>query len=187
MTRMAGLLAALVAALFLGACAGPPKSSRLSVDDIEVTAQELSAKLTGSDFLANRNADSPRMIVALTKVENLTTDVIPEADEWYIMTRVRASRSMEALKRLKNIVFVVPIEHIRGGAAQASEFDQLVAQGRKPTHEMSATFRSSVRAKGENRTDVYMCDLRITDLTTRELSFADSVEFKKTAVGKAYD
>ncbi|MFA6045521.1 MAG: hypothetical protein WC718_11095 [Phycisphaerales bacterium] len=176
-----------LAAISLGACAGAPKSSRLSVDDVEFTAQELSAKLTDSKFLADRDSESPRMVVAINKVENLTTDVIPEADEWYIMERVRGSRSMEALKRLKNIVFVVPIDHIRGGQAQASEFDRLVALGRKPTHEMSATFRSAVRSSGEHRTDAYLCEMRITDLTSRELVFLESVEFKKTAVGKAYD
>lgn len=176
-----------VAASVLGGCAGAPKSSRLSVGDIEFTAQELSAKLTDSTFLADRNGESPRMVVAINKVENLTTDVIPEADEWYIMERVRGSRPMEALKRLRNIVFVVPIDHIRGGQAQASEFDRLVALGRRPTHEMSATFHSAVRSSGENRTDVYLCEMRITDMTSRELVFLESVEFKKTATGKAYD
>lgn len=178
---------ALLASMVLGACVGAPKSSRLSVDDVEFTAKELSAKLTDSKFLADRNGDSERMVVAINKVENLTTDVIPEADEWYLMERVRGSRPMEALKRLKSIVFVVPIDHIRGGQAQASEFDKLVALGRAPTHEMSATFRSAVRSKGEDRTDAYLCEMRITDLTTRELVFLESVEFKKTAVGKAYD
>lgn len=174
-----------LAGVVAGGCASEPRSSRLSVDDVEFTAQELSAKLTDSKFLADRSSQSPRMVVAINKVENLTTDVIPEADEWYIMERVRDSRPMEALRRLKNIVFVVPIDHIRGG--QASEFDTLVAMGRKPTHEMSATFRSAVRSSGENRTDAYMCDMKITDLATRELVFGESVEFKKTAVGKAYD
>ncbi|CAG0996590.1 hypothetical protein PHYC_02602 [Phycisphaerales bacterium] len=182
----AGLLCSMIAAALLAACASAPKSSRLAVDDIEYTAEELAAKLSSSDFLLDRTADSPRISIAITKVENLSTDIIPETDRWYMMVKVRGSQQLDTLRRLRNIVFVVPAEHLRDSQT-ATEFDREYASGRKPTHEMSATFRSATRAAGQDRTDAYLCELRVTDLTTRELAWTDIVEFKKTAFGKAYD
>lgn len=165
-------------------CASAPKSSRLSVDDIEFTAKELAAKLADSRLLRERTAESPRMVVAIDKVENLSNDLIPESDQWYMMVRVRNSQSMESLRRLRNIVFVVPAEKARSGV---TEFDREFTSGRRPTHVMSATYTSAVRTAGKDRTDAYMCELRMTDIDTREVVFADSVEFKKVAFGKAYD
>lgn len=180
------LLATALVTVCLGGCAGTPRSSRLSVSDIEATAQDLAAKLSASDLLMSRTADSERMTVAINKVENLTTDVIPESDQWYIMARVRDAQSIQALRSLRNVVFVIPQDFFRGSTTQ-NEFDKEFASGRRPSHEMSATFRSATRAAGLDRTDAYMCELRVTDLKTRELAWTGIVEFKKVAFGKAYD
>lgn len=167
-------------------CASPkPKSSRLAVDDIAHAARELAARLTESDFLQGRSPESERIVVAISKVENLTADIIPEPDRWYMMVKVRDSASIDALRRLRNIVFVVPREHL--GESVETEFDRAFASGRRPTHEMTATFRGAVRAAGRDRTDAYLCELRITSLDTRELAWTGIVEFKKTAFGRAYD
>jgi len=90
------------------------------------------------------------------------------------------------LRRLRNVVFVIPAEHLRGSVS-ANEFDREYASGRKPTHELEATFRSATRAAGRDRTDFYQCEMRITSLDTREVAWTDMVEFKKAAFGKAYD
>lgn len=178
------LISAAVLLANLAGCASTPQSSRLAVDDIEFTAKELAAKLADSGFLRDRTGESPRMVVAIHKVENLTADVIPEADQWYMMVRVRDSASMESLRRLRNIVFVVPAERTGAGAIDR-EFG--AAGGRRPTHEMSATYHAAVRSAGRDRTDAYLCEMRITNLDTRELVWTDSVEFKKVAAGRSYD
>lgn len=170
----------------LGACTTAPKSSRLAVEDIEHTAIELGAKLGGSDFLQGRTAESARVAIAITKVENLSMDIIPENDRWYIMARVREGQGLEPLRRLRNVVFVVPMEFLRDSLTP-TEFDREYASGRKPTHEMEATFRSATRTAGKDRTDAYLCEMRVTSLDTREIVWTDIVEFKKTAFGKAYD
>lgn len=181
-----GLGLVLAAAAWVGGCSAAPKSSRLAVSDIEHTAVELGAKLGGSDFLQDRTAESPRVVIAITRVENLSTDIIPESDRWYIMARVRDSQGLEPLRRLRNVVFVVPMAFLRDSAT-ATEFDRAYASGRAPTHEMEATFTSATRAAGRDRTDAYLCEMRITSLETREVVWTDIVEFKKTAFGKAYD
>jgi len=181
------LLAMLVCAVAgLGACASQPKSSRLGVDDIEFTAKELAFKLGSSDLVMDRTPSSPRMVIAIHKVENLSTDVIPEGDRWYIMARVRSSQSVDTIARVRNIAFVIPAEHLRD-SSMLTELDREVGAGRAPTHEMTATFRSATRSAGRDRTDLYLCELRVTDLATGQVAWTDIVEFKKTAFGRAYD
>jgi len=167
-------------------CATTPRSSTLSVDDIEFTATELTHKLADSDWLRGRSAESPRVVVAIQKVENLSTDLIPEPDRWYMMARLRASRPVETYRRLYNVAFVIPAEHLRDSSMQ-SEAERELGTGRKPTHELTATFRSATRTAARDRTDAYLCECRVTDLATGELCWADIVEFKKAAFGKSYD
>lgn len=166
-------------------CASAPRSSVLSVDDIEFTAGELVHKLSDSDWLRGRTSESLRVVIAIQKVENLSSDVIPEPDRWYILTRLRASRPIETYRRLYNVAFVIPAEHLAGGTQ--SEAEREILGGRRPTHELTATFRSATRIAGLDRTDAYQCECRVTDLASGELVWTDTVEFKKTAFGKAYD
>lgn len=182
-------LAAILAGAVVGTlpgCAAPPRSSRLSADDIAFTAKELAQKLRESEWLAERTPDSPRMVVAIHKVENLTTDIIPESEQWYIMSRIRDAESIRVLSDQKNVRFVIPAEFLRR-AVRAKALPEEAAMARNPTHEMSATFRSAVRAAGLDRTDAYLCECRVTSLADGGLAWVDSVEFKKVAFGRSYD
>jgi len=183
------LLAALLA-LCLPACAsafgGTAKSSRLTVDDLEYTANELADKLRGSAFLSNRSLQSQPMVVTVSKVENLSSDIIPESEQWWLIHRLRSSQPVRALAESRNLTFVIPVERLTAGRADGV-FDDATAQARAPTHEMTATFRSATRSAGVHRTDIYLCDLRITNLRDATLEFSEAVEFKRAAVGKAYD
>jgi hypothetical protein len=166
----------------LSTCSGGgPKSSRLETADIEFTARELAAKLSASDFLRERTADSPRITIAITRVENLSADVIPEADRWYLMARVRDSQGVQELLRLRNVVFLLPAVYEQAVNAEVAP------ESTRPTHEMLATLHSSTRSAGRDRTDAYLCEMRITRLDTGEVVWSDIVEFKKTAFGKSYD
>lgn len=170
----------------LSGCSSPPRSTELTTSDLDQTAAEMAAKLTSSRFLADRTPDSPKMVIAISKVENLSSDIITESEEWSLMQRVRMSLPIVQLGQQKNLVFVIPAEHLKAGMARGS-FDEDFAKGRKPTHEMDATFRSATRSKGKDRTDAYLVEYRITDLHTGELVWDESFEFKRVARGLSYD
>jgi hypothetical protein len=184
------IAAAMIAGGFLvglGGCAMlPPRSSALSADDIVFTAAELATKLRGSDFLKERGPESERMVVAIHRVENLTTDIIPESDQWFLMAKVRDSESMRVLAAQKNIRFVIPAEQL-ARAKRVGALPDEAALARNPTHEMTATFRSATRAAGLDRTDAYQCECRITSIGDGALAWVDVVEFKKVAFGRSYD
>lgn len=186
MNRHAALVLAGLPLVLLALAApgcGAPRSTALTTDDLRATATQMAAKLSESAFLAGRTPDSPRMVIAIDKVQNLTSDLIPEAQQWYLMARVRASQPVAALSAQRNIAFVIPAERL----AAARAIDPDYARDRAPTHAMSATFRSATRAAALDRTDAYLCDFRITDLATGELAWTDIVEFKRAARGLSYD
>ena len=69
-------------------------------------------------ILPPRQTHSAQMVIAIQKVENLPTDLLPERDRWWMMQRVRASQPILALSRDRNIRFVIPAEHLREGSVR---------------------------------------------------------------------
>ena len=167
------------------ACSSPPRSTLLSTDDLQVMTAEMAADLQMGLF-ADRGPDSPPMRIAIHKVENLTSDIIPENQRWAIMARVRDAQPIIVLGRERNVRFVIPAEYLRDSRQQADSEPEFAA-GRKPTHTMTATFRSVTRTTGKHRTDLYSCEFRMTELSSGEIVWVGMFDFKKAAVGKAYD
>jgi hypothetical protein len=170
----------------LTACSSGPKTTVLTTGDLDATTADMAAKLASSKFLAARNAESPKMTIAISKVENLSSDIISEGEEWMLVQKVRDSLALVELGKQRNIAFVIPAEHLKAGQARGN-LDADFAKGRKPTHEMDATFRSATRSKGTDRTDAYLVEYRITTLATGELVWDESFEFKRVAKGLSYD
>lgn len=169
-----------------GCAAAPPASSRLTAGDFEFVSSEMAAKLAASDWLAERGPDSPPMTIAVSKVENLTTDLISEGEKWYLVDTVLDSESMKALKALRNIRFVIPAEKlVLLRKTLGPEED--VAQQRSPTHTLAARMVSVTRAAGRDRTDLYNCEFRIVELASGELVWTDHAELKRIAAGRAYN
>ena len=182
MLLMAGMVAG---------CASGPKSSRMTVDDYEYIATEISAKLKAklavSDPLAERTPDSPKMVIAITKVRNeMVAEMMPEATKWYLMAKIKSTLPLALLSRDKNILFTISAEHLRAARQRGTVAEDFAAE-RKPTHTMVATFRSVVRSTGKDRTDVYFCEFELLDLETGEIVWNDTVEFKRTAHGRSWD
>ena len=105
----------------------------------------MAAKLSGGQLLAERTPESPRMVIAISKVENLSSDLIPVGEQWMLMAKVRDSVSMVELGKQRNVVFVIPAEHLRE-AKEAGTLPEDFGKGRKPTHEMGT--RRSARRRG---------------------------------------
>lgn len=178
---------ALASSLFIlpGCASTPAQSTRLTTDDLQTVTIEMAERLRGSDFLRDRTTDSPRIIVAIQKVENLSMDIITEGERWYLLERVVGSNPIMSLRQSRNIGFVIPAERVQ--KTREVTGDSEFAKGRAPTHEMTATFRSVTRAAGLDRTDLYACEYRVTELSTGKISWTDVFEFKRAAAGKAYD
>jgi hypothetical protein len=173
--------------LTLAGCASTgPKSTVLTASDLDTTTAVMAQKLSDSRLLAERTPDSPKMTIAISKVQNLTSDIITEGEQWSLMEKVRGSLPIVELGKQKNLTFVIPAEHLRSAQAKGT-LPTDFASGRKPTHEMDATFRSATRSGGLDRTDAYLVEYRITDLASGELVWDETFEFKRVARGLSYD
>jgi hypothetical protein len=156
------------------------------MSDLDTTAAAMAKKLSEAKFLEGRTPDSPKMSIAIMKVENLSSDIITEGEEWSLMEKVRDSLPMVDLGKSRSIVFVIPAEHLRAAKAKGT-LPEDAGAGRKPTHEMDATFRSATRSSRLDRTEAYLVEYRITDLSSGELVWDETFEFKRIARGLSYD
>ena len=167
-------------------CSGPPRTTRMTLQDYTEISGEMAAKLGNSQFLAERTTSSPRMVIAIRKIENLSSDMIPAGAQWYMQTRVVESVPMTEWSRDKNIAFTIPADRLRE-ARRYGEVNEAFATQRKPTHVMTAIIRSITRTADKDRTDLYYCEYQITDLASGGIVWADKVEFKRLAEGIAWD
>lgn len=178
--------------LVLGACATAPQTTRLRASDFDVTVEAMVASLADSAFLRDRGPDSPRIYITTNKVENLTNDLIPVAEQWMLIARVQGALPTRQLAEQKNIRFQIPPEEVQ--MLRQAGFDASINSGPATTHVMTAVFRSAPRlARGLNsglvdgRTDYYYLEYSITDVVSREVVWTDAFEFKREARGLAID
>lgn len=189
--RIAVCLAGVVGlALGPGGCGAPPKESGqttgITVDDMQEITAQIAQKLGGSDFLKSRTPQSPRLTITINKVLNYTSDVIRDSDRWYLMYRVIDSFSIKSLSKERNVSLVIPAERLNElrGKVRA---EGPIGEQRTPTHVMEATFRSTTFLVGKDRTDAYYCQYSIVEVASGERVWSDKFEFKRAAVGRAYN
>ncbi len=170
----------------LAACGPRAKSTRLTGGDLADMSTELAQKLTDSDWMKARSPDSPPIVITWDKVENLTSDLLSRSEQWSMMQHVRDSADLVRVGREKAFTLVIPAALKDEGQARGS-FEPGTAAARAPTHRMDATLRSATRADGVHRTDVYLCDFRVTLLSSGELAWSDTVALKRAAAGLSFD
>lgn len=183
--RRVGLV---VAVVFAHGCATAQRTTRITVNDLEAISHAMAASLAASDALGDRNRDSPVWIVSIDKVQNLSSDVMTESEQWSVIARLRSSLPIQALWDQKNVRFVIPVDRLESlRHAHGGDWGQGFGTQRRPTHQMAATFRSITRAGAENRTDLYFCEFQILDLVTGEPVWSDKFEYKRAAAGHILD
>ena len=192
--QAAGGLAAALALAATGAsvlvaasgCASGGGTTRLRVEDFEEVTASMAADLREASFLAEQDPASEPWTISIEKAINVSSDVIPEAERWYLVQKVRSGLPMLDLAREKNLTFVIPAEtwrRVMGGV----DGDAPPSPDREPTHQMRAEFRSITRTAGLARTDAYVVFYAISDLRTGLEVWNGEYVFKRAAHGRAWD
>ncbi|MBL8747044.1 MAG: hypothetical protein JNK58_11905, partial [Phycisphaerae bacterium] len=183
-TRQHGLFRALcVSAVnlsILSACGKPIQSTRLQTRDFQDISSEIAGSLRSSAFLRDRTPGSPPIFIAIQKIDNLTTDLLSEGEKWFLMDRVMNSETMAALRKERNIRFLIPMDALDNLNTWAGP----IASDRAPTHTMTAVLRSVTRSAGQDRTDLYSAHYAITALDTGESVWTGEYLLKRTAAGR---
>ena len=190
--RLALVLVDLLGVIAILGCASTPQSTRLTAGDFEVTVNEMARSLAASEFLAGRNADSPQIRIVTEKVTNLTSDVISSAEQWMLIARVQSSLPIRTMADQKNIAFQIPPDEI--AMLRQRGFEVPLTPENLPTHLMTATFRSSTRARREPeagfvdlRKDYYLLQYEIFEIQSKNLEWNGQFEFAREAFGLAID
>lgn len=185
---------AAVSAVLLG-CSGArvARSTRLADADLTQAVLDLRRQLADSRFLAERSPDSPEARLVLRRVENLSTDRIPVAEQWSLAARAIGDPGMQELLRSKHITLQLPPEKIalleRGGL----DFPDLEPES-WPTHLLTSQIASGTRAgsltggrDADIRKEYYLISFDIEDLQQRELLWQGSAELAREAEGTVVD
>ncbi len=189
-----------VVVLGLSSCAAEPRSTRLTVSDLEVISREMAASLGASRAMADRGPQSPPWLVSFDRLRNLSSDVLSPSEQWWVIQRVVSSQPILALSEQRNLRFVAPARpngavgvsdgpEEGGGGSGASGDDRGPAYGvgRWPTHQLTGTLYSVTRATAEDRTELYYCEFVLVDLASGETVWTDKFEFKRVAKGHVWD
>ena len=166
-----------------------PQTTRMTAGDFVEMAGQMAQSLIHSDAVGERRPDSPRWVVSIDKVQNLSSDVMTEPEQWAIMARLRGAMPIQSLWDLKNVRFVIPPQRVVAlrHHPDAVEFGASFGSRRQPTHMMTATFRSITRAQATRRIDLYYCEFEILDLDTGQTVWTDRFEYKRAARGHIWD
>ncbi len=190
-TALRSVLLVVLAMVLMPACQRS-RSTRLTSHDIMAATDTMRQSLADSRWLAGRTPDSPAMIVVANRVQNLTSDVIPIAEQWMYVARVINALPIRELARQRNVRFVITPERV--AALREAGFEVQGPGALEPTHLMTATFLSARRAgRGPGaevtnlRSDLYSMEYAIFDLSSRRIVWTDRFEFKRQAEGALID
>jgi hypothetical protein len=177
-----------------------PRSTRLTVSDLEVISREMAASLSASEAMADRGPQSPPWVVSFDRLRNLSSDVLSPSEQWWVIQRVVSSQPIMALSEQRNLRFVAPArpsgvtgvtdgpeESGGGNGTSGEDRGPAYGAGRRPTHQLTGTLYSVTRATAEDRTELYYCEFVLLDLASGETVWTDKFEFKRVAKGHVWD
>lgn len=190
--RSAGLCLALLAGFVMLTGCSSPQTTRLQASDFDQTIAVMVESLSRSEFLAGRTPDSPPAWVVIDKVENLTTDVIPPAEQWMLVARVQSALPLQHFREKYRVMFQITPE--RHALLRQAGFTGELGTAPQTTHSLTALFMSAPRAGRDvsagyvtSRREFYYLEYRLVDVVTRETVWNDRFEISRQARGLAID
>lgn len=193
LTRLLAAAAAMLVCVSAGCAASAPgpRTTRLSGADLSETAAAMAQSLAESGVITGRSPQSPRWVVSIDRVENLSSDVLSESDKWSLMARLRSSFPIHAMRQQRNITFVIPAQRLAmlEASGYRDELTEAPLQRTQPTHSITAVLRSITRVdpSGKGRVDAYAAQFTMYDLSTQEAVWTDTFELKRLASGHIWD
>ena len=178
--------------LWVPGCTAPGSTTRITGGDLDLMVHEMIQSLAASDFIRQRGADSPPAVIVINKVQNLSSDIVTEAEQWMTVARVRGALPLQIFSRAKHITFQLTPE--RRAMLRRAGYDSDTGPATPPTHLMAATFRSIRRAGRAARQELtnlraetYYMEFTITDIQTRRIEWVGQFSFKRHARGLLID
>ncbi|GIK19560.1 MAG: hypothetical protein DYG93_02510 [Leptolyngbya sp. PLA2] len=186
----------IAAACVMSACtaSGPSKqTTRLRHSDLALAGAEMREQLATATFLEGRTPESPPIRIVIRRLENLSSDRVPIAEQWAMVSGLIADRGVQQAARERGVVFQLPPEKASLLRETGVEYPDLLPE-HYPTHVLRASIRSLVRGgavrgsgPADVRKDVYLISYEVEEIDSREVVWQADVEFAREAKGLLVD
>ncbi|MEO0482019.1 MAG: hypothetical protein AAF138_00145 [Planctomycetota bacterium] len=179
-------------------CAATPESrtTRLQAADVLGAADDVREQLAQSDFLAQRGATSPEMVLLPTIATNRSDDRLTDGERWMVTAGVARAPAVLGLMREKNIAVQAP-PTAAGFLEQYGIDPGAHDRANLPTHLFTAEVASIARAAAtglssdaralDERRDTYFVRYEIVEATGRRVLWNGSAELARRATGLLID
>lgn len=180
----------------LGGCSSAPRTTLLGPSDIELNTVQVAEQLASSDFVLNRPADAPPVVLHPEPMENLSDNRLSSADQWAAMSRVLFDPRVIELLRAHNVRVQLPrlkCDDLARAGVEAS----VETEAERPTHVFRSRLTSMTRAGADSgeevtsssarRKDWFTFEYTIVDLQTRQIVWNGSTELARSAHGSFID
>ena len=187
MHRPLGVAALLIVIFAQHGCSAAPKVKTTflsSVDLIDMT-DRMAASFAADEVVGERTSQSPPWVISIHRAQNFTNQIIPDREKWLYLGRLRAQLQQSDIVRQRNIIWVIPPE--RWPMVQEELGDAPPELRMRPTHELTAEFAALTSTSGRGRSDAYLCEYQLLELSTGRIVWSDHWEVKRAASGKTYD
>ncbi|GJM17809.1 MAG: hypothetical protein DHS20C14_00220 [Phycisphaeraceae bacterium] len=185
-----------LAGALAGGCATKQRtgSTRFTVSDVEFSAGELRRELLAAELLAGRSRDSQPFVIMAGDAVNLSSERLPEADRWGVVSMILYDPEVRAAFEATNVfVHLTPEKRMlfRRYVLPGSSADPYDLPA--DTHLFNVAFRSIQRAAAvaggvaDARKDVFVVDAQITDLATGRVVWSGETSFARQARGLLLD
>lgn len=170
------------------------QTTRFRVSDVEFSADQLRAELLSSELLASRGRDSDAVVIMAGDAVNLSTERLPEADRWAVVSMILYDPEVQAAFETKNV-------HVHLPPAKRALFERYVLPGSgidpfelpPDTHLLNVWFRSIQRAAAveadtaDARKDLFVIEAEITELSSGHVVWSGTSRFARAARGRLLD
>ncbi|MEM6748932.1 MAG: hypothetical protein AAGA57_07840 [Planctomycetota bacterium] len=165
-------------------------TTRVQIADYQEVADRMALSLRDAPAIRGRTPASEPWVVTMSGLENRSTEVLTEAERWYVLARIRAAQPIDELWDRHALRFVVPRERwdlLRSGRPEEFAGDDFGGGSSGATHTLDGTLRTVTRAQSHDRTDLFLLEFQLLDLRTGEPVWLDRFEFKRAAAGFIWD
>ncbi len=164
---------------------GPGQTTALTVSDIDEVTASIIEQLVEKPVFQDRTEQTPELLITFANAINLSDDLIPDRQRWYLMLRVADAFTATAFAKQRNIVMIIPAERLR--RLQRTVWTaQPVGDDRLPTHIITAEINNLQRGDARTRTDQYIFRFIVSELQTGTVLASARVQITRQAFGKIW-
>ena len=169
-----------------GCSSGPKvKTTFLSSVDLIDMTDRMAASFARDEAVGARTSQSPPWVISIHRAQNFTNQIIPDREKWLYLARLRAQLQQSDIVRQRNIIWVIPPE--RWPMVQEELGEAPPELRMRPTHTLTAEFGALTSTSGRGRSDAYLCEYQLLELSTGRMVWSDQWEVKRAVSGKTYD